>query len=234
MTQHRIPRVIAVVATAIVLALAGGAIVGAVVQHRAGGYLDGDMPRFHTSTAALVTDEVSVGARSAHPGDPDDTATIRLTVTEADPGARLFVGIGPKREVDRYLSGTSYDEFAGATYPPFHARFHRRPGSEAVAYPAKQQFWTVSSAGTGRQVITWTKPHGAWTLVAMNEDGSPGVTVHAKLGFHVPFAWIATGALILALVPLWFALGRPRPRRHTTRPDGDSDREYDGEYQAVG
>lgn len=217
MAGSKIGRIMLIVATAVALTVAGGAILGAVVQHRSGGYLPGRMPRFHTSTAALVTDEVYVGVHSAHPGNPEDTAKIRITVTSADPHTRIFVGLGRTRDVDRYLRGTAHDEFANATYPPFRPRFHRQPGRRTAAAPTTEDFWVVSSTGRGRQVITWTKPHGAWTLVVMNQDGSPGVTVRAKLGFHLPFTPIAVGAVIVALVSLWFAVGRPRPRRSSTR-----------------
>ena len=55
--------------------------------------------------------------------------------------------------------------------------------------------------------MVWTVGNGDWTVIVMNADGSPGVSVRADVGASLPaLGWLATeflaGGTVLALIAL--------------------------------
>ncbi|MFB4297702.1 hypothetical protein [Actinomadura sp. NTSP31] len=209
--QRRTRTVVAATAGAALLLTGGGATAGAAMQAGSGGYFSTAEHRFATPTAALKTDEIEVGSSTARPDDPDpdvgELARVRIVVRPAEPRARLFVGIGPKDQVEAYLRGTAHDVFAGADLKPFHADFERRPGAAAATAPGSQTFWVATSAGSGDRVLSWNKTHGAWSLVVMRMDGSPALDVRASIGLRFGFlapagiGLLLIGALAIAYIP---------------------------------
>ncbi|TQM45951.1 hypothetical protein [Pseudonocardia cypriaca] len=195
-----------VVAAGALLALAGLAAVGAhVAQQADGGWFASSTERFSTPTSVLVTDEILV--EEGRPGDPPtdlgELAEVRIRATPAEPGQPVFVGIGPKADVDAYLRGTAHDRMASFDLEPFAVRFDRVPGGPAPA-PAAQPFWVATASGPGTQTLLWDKTRGAWSAVVMNADGSPGVDVRADVGLRFGFllplgvALLAAAALVAA------------------------------------
>lgn len=91
----------------------------------------------------------------------------------------LFVGVGPGREVRRFLA----DDERG------------RPGD--------QEFWTTVSEGS-LAGLDWELEDGAWTLVVMNADGTPGVdgTVTAT----VPATPIRAAGVVVMVLGLGTAI----------------------------
>jgi hypothetical protein len=200
------------------LALAGLATIGAhAAQQAAGGYFSSSTEAFSTPTPALVTDEILVeaGRPGDSPTDVGDLAEVRIRATSAEPGTALFVGIGPKAEVEAYLRGVAHDRMASFELDPFAVRFDRVPGGPAPA-PAAQPFWVATATGSGTQTLLWSKERGAWSAVVMNADGSPGVEVRADVGLRFGFllplgvALLAAGMLLAAGTAL---LGRGRRTR---------------------
>jgi len=99
----------------------------------------------------------------------------------------VFVAIGPADRVAAYLSGTPYATVTDA------GRLAVHDGAARPAPPVTAGIWAAQAAGTGTQVLRWTAQDGDWTVVAMNQDGSAGVTVRADAGVSAP------GLLRLAL-----------------------------------
>ena len=203
------------VAAGALLALAGLAAVGAhVAQQADGGWFASSTERFSTPTSVLVTDEILV--EEGRPGDPPtdigELAEVRIQATPAEPGRALFVGVGPKADVDAYLRGVAHDRMAGFDLEPFAVQFDRAPGGPAPA-PAAQPFWVATASGAGSQTLLWDKTRGAWSAVVMNADGSPGVDVRADVGLRFGFllplgvALLAAG-LLLAAGPSLLSRGR--------------------------
>ena len=208
---------------AAVLLLAGGALtLLAALQNSSGGYFSTPTQRFTTSTAALKSDEIDVSSESARAADPNadvgDLARVRVIVRAADPQTRLFVGIGPKQEVEAFLDGTSYDEFTSAELTPFRADFDRLPGRARAESPTAQPFWVASSTGSGPRTVEWNKTPGTWSLVVMRLDGEPGLDVSASIGLRFGFLFPAgIGTLISGSLLLAYALiTRQRPTTRST------------------
>jgi hypothetical protein len=173
------------------LLLAAG-IAGVVTRASSdGGYVSTGTHAYSSSGRAIVTDAMDVGVF------PDWlVARIRLT---AGSGKPLFVGIGRRADVDRYLAGVAHSTIEDVTYGRFEVSYTTQPGSALPARPATQSFWEASSTGSGTQTVSWKVRHGSWRVVVMNADGSRGVATDAKVGATVH------GALEVVIVAL--ALG---------------------------
>lgn len=212
-------RILIAVAGVLVLLVGGGLTAVGWLQAEDGGYFGSSEHRFSTTTAALKTDEIEVGEKTAHAADPNpdvgELANVRIVVRGTDPQARYFVGVGPKDKVESYLRGTSYDEFATAELSPFRADFNRQPGASHAASPVGQSFWVASSTGSGTQTLKWNKTHGAWSVVVMRVDGAPGVDVNASIGLQFGFLLPTgiAGLVIGSLLILTYVV-----RRRTQRP----------------
>jgi hypothetical protein len=200
------------------LALAGLATTGAYAAQQAeGGYFSTSTETFSTPTSALVTDEILVeaGRPGDSPTDVGNLAEVRIRATAAKPGTALFVGIGPKAEVEVYLRGVAHDRMASFELDPFAVRFDRAPGGPASA-PAARPFWVTTASGHGTQTLLWNKEHGAWSAVVMNADGTPGIDVRADIGLRFGFllplgvTLLTAGLLLFARVPV-LNRGRSRP-----------------------
>lgn len=194
-----------VLATAgVALVLVGGASLGlSALQHDEGGFFTTASATLTTPTSALVSDEVMVQER--RPGnattDVGDLAQVRVRARE--PGAKaVFIGIGRKPDVEAYLREVSHDQMSRFDLNPFAVHYTRTPGGPALP-PADQPFWIATATGPGTQTLLWNKERGAWSVVAMNADGTLGVTVRSDIGLRFGFllpagvTLLATGTLML-------------------------------------
>ncbi|MFI0484782.1 hypothetical protein [Actinomadura sp. 9N215] len=217
-------RALVVTVTAAPLLLTGcGLAAGAALQASSGGSFATPERRFGTSAVALKTDEIEVGSETARAGNPmpdvGELAEVEIVVRPADPRVPLFVGIGPKAQVEDYLRGVSRDEFVSAELSPFTPVFHRVPGADtAAAPPSRQRFWVAGSAGTGTRTVKWDKTGGAWSVVVMRMDGRSGVDAHASIGLRFGFLLPgAIAALAAGTVPLAWALVARRQAKRDSR-----------------
>lgn len=180
----------------------GGTLLWADRTQRDAGYATTDVHRFATGGSALATEPTTLG--SAGNGwlyAPALLDKVRIRVTGTNPGAALFVGIGPSAEVDRYLAGV--DHTVISDFRTDKVAVVR--GGAAASAPGTQDFWVASATGTGVRTLTWDSADGSWTVVVMNADGRPGIDVRADLGARVPaLPWIAVGLLAVGAV---FAAG---------------------------
>ncbi len=190
------------------------------------GYFSADLRRVRTSTPAVTTQDIDFGTER---GDADELlkrldADIRLRVTSASAGGRVFVGIGPAGRVARYLDGVAHAEVVNVRGSRVVLR--SRAGSDTVAPPTAQKFWAGSASGLGTQQLVWKATAGRWTVVVMNADGSPNVAadvnVGAKIGALLPAALIllGIGAVLMALAVVLIVVGASG--RRPTAVDGEA------------
>jgi hypothetical protein len=209
--------------------LAAGILAASANQFRdSDGYFAAPTETFTTQTYALTSP--TVGEITTAPGVqnlPFDLATVRLRATSTD--SEVFVGIGPKADIDRYLDGVKRTEVTSIRYFPFEVEYRDVPGSRAPTPPAEQDFWAQSAAGEGTQEIQWSVAPGEWGIVVMNADGTPGVTADLQAAVRsdvispIAIALIITGAVLLLIgIPMLIMgaviLGRRIPRAAAATP----------------
>jgi hypothetical protein len=172
----------------ILCSLAFGAL-GAVVtwayatQRDADGFFTTSTERLSTPTYAITSEELDLGA----PRDRDDAfdlgdlATVRLEVSASE-GTPVFVGIGPERDVARYLYAVAHDEVDDIDFRPFRVRYDFHPGGAPESPPGRQRFWAAAAEGPGTQRLEWDLESGRWAVVVMHADASRGVDTNVSVG----------------------------------------------------
>ena len=205
--HHRAPvgRIVLTVigALLILMALVVG-VIGSVLlwahatQRDADGFFTSDRGRLETVADAITSEKVDLGVQPGGRGrqfDLGDLATVRLT---ADPQTEtpIFIGIGREDEVDRYLDGVAHAEIADVDLRPFRATYDFVEGSRSPAPPGDEDFWVASAEGPGDQTIEWELESGRWSVVAMNADASPGVSLDASVGVKTPWLFPAAVGLL--------------------------------------
>jgi hypothetical protein len=161
---------------------------------RDGGYVTSGVHGFSTAGSAVVTEATDLGSSGlswVYP--PWLLDEVRIRVTPTDPGADLFVGIAPSAEVDRYVAQVEHTLITDL----WSDQVEVVGGGRSPAAPGTQDFWVVSTTGSGPRTLVWEPEGGSWTVVVMNADGRPGVALEADLGVRMPtLPWIALGLLV--------------------------------------
>ena len=200
-------RVIALIAASLLalasfglLAAGGTGIVLDQTQRDFSGYLMTSTEPYSTSAYALVSGSYRGGTSGDWFVNRDVIGTVKLRVSSTRP---VFIGIGPENAVNAYLSGVAYARGNSLTTPSSDFRSH--PGGAPATPPGVQTFWSASSAGMGRQALTWKARAGNWRIVLMNADGSAGVSSDVSIGANLPhlltIAIVAAGVgLVLLLI----------------------------------
>lgn len=181
---------------ALVVAGAGGTAIWASTDKDSDGYHSTGLHLLHSPTEAIATKNIDLATSV-----PEWLfGKIRI---EARPsgGAPIFVGIGHRDDVERYLADVEHDVLTDVDFDPFRAHYDRQSGTQAPEPPAAQTFWVASVHGSGTQVLTWETDSGSWSVVLMNADGSRGVDARVKAGAEIPYAlWIGLGVLVIGIL----------------------------------
>lgn len=183
-----------------VIALGGG---GVLALTGTDGSLESGTHELSTSTSALT----SGVARIDHTDDIATVAgspTLRLDVSAAQGNPDAFVGVGPKREVDRYLAGSATEEVTDLEVSPWSLDKERHPGKATPKSPAEQTFWSAKSSGRTAS-IDWKVRDGDYRVVVMNADGSRGVSTDGDIELELPH--VGTIALVSLLIGLGTVAG---------------------------
>jgi hypothetical protein len=182
-----------------------------------------------TSSERFATGEYALATRTLHLSSDvpsflygrDWLGDVRIRGESENPARPLFIGIGRKADVDRYLAGVAHTEVTdvhtntfGSTYRPSYAA---RPGGEPATPPARQSFWVAQTAGQGTQSLTWSVKSGRWSVVVMRPDATRGVSADLAAGAKLPaLLWVSITLLGIGLLMLaggaaliWFG-GRER------------------------
>ncbi|MCU0267615.1 MAG: DUF4389 domain-containing protein [Acidimicrobiales bacterium] len=219
-SHHPVGRIVLTVVGCVLLLPAlgllagGGALVwGYGTQRDDDGFFTSDTEQFETTRYALTSEEIDLGTRrGGRDADLGGLATVRLEV-EGQDEEPVFVGIGPRRDVERYLTGVSRAEVADVSVDPFRVRYRYVDGGAPASPPGEQDFWALRAEGAGRQTFEWDLERGDWTVVVMNADGSAGVGVAAsagvKLDWLLPLAigLLVTGVVVLVLATALLVIG---------------------------
>ena len=202
---------------AVVLIAGGGGLLWAYgTQRTSDGFFTSSTATLSADGYALASAEIDLGSR---PGDwfpSGRLATVRLDV-DPQGSTPVFVGIGPDSEVDAYLEGVAHSQVTRIGPDPTDVTYRTVAGEAPSTPPSEQTFWAVSTEGSGLQTLTWELEQGEWTMVIMNADASPAVTVDASAGARtelvIPVSmFLLLGGLVLAglaAIMLVVAVRRP-------------------------
>ena len=190
-----------------------------------GGYLTSPRERFAADSTAIVSARADGIRGDTYPGPlPFDVGSIRIVAESANPGKDVFVGIAPRQDVDRYLSGSNYSELRDVEFRPFRPEYRELQGTTQPSAPGAQTFWVASAAGSGERNLDWKIAAGDWSVVVMNADASPGISADLQAGFRselfgpIAAGLLAAGAILLILgVPL-LIFGAQGLGRHAAHP----------------
>lgn len=166
-----------------------------------------------TPGVAIITD-----AEALHYVGP----TLHLTVERED-GEPVFVGVAHEVDAMSYVGSQSRRVVSRIKLPWTPTATETGEGTDALPAPGQQPWWIESVDGAGAQELVWPIPHGRYSIVVLNADGSQAVDVRVTLGLEVEgafFAALAVAALGLALVlvGLWLWI-RSRRRPAIAAPD---------------
>jgi hypothetical protein len=196
---------------------------------RSDGYVMTSSERFTTGGYALTTRTLHVS--SDVPGflyDRDWLGDVRIRGQSVDPARPLFIGIGRKDDVDRYLAGVAHSEVVDVDADPFGTSYRPtyrvRAGAGPATPPGRARFWVASVSGTGSQALTWSVKQGRWAVVVMRPDGSRGVSTDLAAGAKLPaLLWASIAVLVCGILALGgggalIYFGARRPRAPTPPP----------------
>jgi hypothetical protein len=180
-----------VIAFAFLVGAAGAAWKG-LVDRDSDGYVTLGSTELQTEQYAIVGDLQGGGLRWFYGPDVLGDARVHATSQNASP---LFVGIGRKDDVLRYLKGAGY-----ATVDSFEVRADTtHPGEAPSGPPSDKSIWATSTQGTGEQTLLWAPRDGEWSVVFMNADARAGVDVQGDAAAKLPaLSWLAAVLLVLA------------------------------------
>lgn len=180
-----------------------GALMWADKAMRQDGFVTTRTAGYSTAGYALASERVTLNHNWLLTGLIGD---LQLRVTPAIPGRSVFVAVGPADQVAAYLAGTAYTTVSGTGAGELASHY----GTDRPARAQSAGIWTASATGTGTQTLRWPARAGDWMAVAMNPDGSAGLTVRADAGVSAPWLFrlaldliasgIVAGALSVALI----------------------------------
>lgn len=184
-------RVVALVVGSVLLVtglgLAGAALTLTVVDQGArdeDGFFMSDSREFASPTRAIASESVRLHSDAPGAFLPGRlVGDARLTAAPAGE-TELFLGIGPTRDVERYLAGVDHETVRG--FEDGRPEYGAHPGSTSPDLPSRQTFWVVEDTGPGEVTITWELGDGDWTAVLMNADGGAPVRADVAAGAELP------------------------------------------------
>jgi len=209
--------IVALIATGFLVA--GAAILIADSTKDDHGYLSTSKERFAARTAAIATDNLDVDLDGlSNVVSSEHYGKVRLRVAPTN-GKHVFVGIARTRDVAAYLRPVAHTTVTDIDTHPFRVdQFDVRGRSHATP-PAHRHIWAASAHGAGTQTLKWGVQDGSWSVVVMNEDGTPGIGARVDAGARLPFltalGWSTVGGALLFLgggIALIVAGARRRPR----------------------
>ena len=172
---------------------------GDTVQ-RNGGYVDLGTASYATTGRALASDTIKVHGGLGWLAPLIGQIRIRVTTTGRAGG--VFAGVAPASAASWYLYGVAYTT---VTSYNGHGSGSFTPALGCRGCLASTPIWAARASGSRTAALVWTVGDGDWTVIVMNADRSPDVTVRADVGASLPALWVAGyrvlgGGTVLALI----------------------------------
>jgi len=178
------------------LLIGAGALLWFSGTHRtADGFYTTATVETSTDTYALTSTQLDLGAIRNDWLPADWLATIQVNATPTG-DVPVFIGIGPESELRAYLDGVAHAEVTRIS--DREVTYQAREGEAPPALPSEQEFWAASTEGIGSQSLIWDIEPGQWTMLIMNADAAPDVSVALSAGARTPWLMIVTVGLLIA------------------------------------
>ena len=162
---------------------------------RHSGFISIGSSDLHTDTYAITAELKGDGPSWIYSSKLLGDARVRATSLSEHP---MFVGVAPKRDVDRYLDGVAYGTIKHLVTGELSTT---REGRAPSGPPESALAWTAATQGAGEQTLVWKPRDGDWSIVLMNADASAGIDLEGDLGAKFPpLPWVAGGLLIAGAV----------------------------------
>jgi hypothetical protein len=178
-------RIIALAAGSVLLLISlafiagSGTLVWADNRQVHSGYVTTSTATYSTRGYALASDSVDLHGLGLFVDE------VRIRITSSDRSRPLFAGIAATGDVERYLGDVSYTTVHGHDVTD-------HPGAMLPTAPAAALPWAAQAQGTGTLTLTWAVRGGDWTVVVMNTDARPGLSVRADAGISaLALPWLA-------------------------------------------
>jgi hypothetical protein len=210
-----------------VLALGGGAI---LALGGSDGQFSSGQRDVSTSTSALVSKVASIN-NTADVTDVLGQPRIKIAADSMNGERNVFIGVGPKADVDRYLAGAQVDRVNDFEIDPWSLDKTRVEGTAKPKPPATQSFWVAKSSGSSA-AIDWKVRDGRYRVVVMNADGSRGVQTESEFSVQVPH--LASAAIAMLVVGLIVVGGGIVLMAIPTRRNGNSSAAPQQPHYAIG
>ncbi|MGH3176376.1 MAG: hypothetical protein ACRDPF_21255 [Streptosporangiaceae bacterium] len=182
-------RIIALAAGSVLLLIslaliaASGTLMWADNEQVHSGYVTTSTATYATRGYALASDSINLHGLGLFVDE------VRIRIISSDRSRPLFAGIAATGDVERYLGDAGYTTVHGHDVTD-------HPGTGVPAAPADALPWAARAQGTGTLTLTWAVRDGDWTVVVMNTDARPGLSVRADAGISaLALPWIATELL---------------------------------------
>ncbi|MGC4937142.1 hypothetical protein [Kribbella sp. DT2] len=147
--------------------------------------------------------------------------TLHVTASSARP---VFVGVGHDLDVSSYLGGVASTRVVRFDLPSDFATQELKGTSERLNPPTGLDWWVADASGAGKQSAEWETQDGAYDVVVMNADGTPGVDATVTFGaelkglFGICLVVLGVG-LILLFLGIWLVLPRRRRPEEPSVPE---------------
>jgi len=177
------------------LLVAGGVLFGiSATRSDPDGYLISSNFELSTDSHALTSEQLDLGAIRNDWLPASWLATVRVSALPLGDGP-VFVGIAEEADIGAYMANVAHSEVMwnsddDPTYIP-------REGQKAPGLPSEQDFWAASAEGTDRQSVHWDVEEGQWTVLIMNADATPDVSVDVSAAVKTPWLMIVAVALLV-------------------------------------
>ena len=214
---------LALVAVALLIG-GGGSLLFASTHRGADGFVSS--PDYELTADGYA---ITLGAADL-PTSPDDwvpwTGRIRSRVTVTGTAGDVFVGVGPSADVAAYLDGVAHAQIVDVEAFSDDVEMRVYPGEGTPSAPAEQSFWVATADGSGAQTLNWRPSPGSWTLVLMNTDGSPVISMVASGGVASGLIWaiglgiLLAGVLLMVVAGALIIIATAGQRANAHRPDG--------------
>ena len=177
------------------LAVGGAAIlIGQFALRDADGYYASTDYALSSAGSAVVLDDLHLDLDQAGAAETSRYLSVRVRVRAAD-GGPVFVGLARQSDLDEFLAGVAHDRVTDIRRQSIDLQ--TIPGRVPADRPAEHTFWIASSSGTGEHELMVPVQPGRWAVVAMNPDGSAGLSVQTAAGLHVELLTTAAALLLI-------------------------------------